>query len=260
MHRDLERNHFLYEAFIFSSIIFLVVFFSIISSGVGHALFYTLDLNFSEFILSSGSHGLASFFLFFTYLGNTEIIFVVECCAILIFLMYHRRRDIVLFMGSVFAGQVVSFLFKTITERPRPEGGFLPILGSDSFPSGHALMAMVFYGLVAYLFTRSVRSSGKRVIILVGAGLLIFLIGFSRVYLGVHWLSDIVAGWALGGVLLALFISIFERTKHVHEKSRLSHPHHRTAAHVQVLLGALLASLAFLIVYYYVSNPLPLLP
>lgn len=261
MYKDREGSgHLLYEALIFSSVIFVVVFFSILSSGFLHSAFYALDEGFSNLIGTIASASVAQFFLFFTYLGNAEIIFAVECCALLIFLVFHRRRDIVLFMGALFTGQIVSFLFKIIAERPRPTDGLLPILGSDSFPSGHALTAMVFYGLIAYLFTRSVKSRVWKTIIAASAATLIFLIGFSRIYLGVHWLSDVIAGWALGGVILSLFILLFERTKHVHEKSRVTHPGHEYVAFSQILLGALLASLTFFIVYFYVSNPLPLLP
>lgn len=261
MKRYLEdKGHFLYETLIFSSVIFLIVFFSILSSGFFHAAFHSFDSAFSGFIASGITAPIAKFFLFFTYLGNTEIIFSIECCVILIFLVFHHRRDLVLFMSSIFFGQILSFLFKVIAERPRPEDGMLPILGSDSFPSGHAIMAVVFYGLIAYLINRSIGSKFKRRIVTAVAIVLVFLIGFSRVYLGVHWLSDVVAGWALGGVVLSLFISIFERTKHIHEKSRVSHPGHTGIAYSQILLGALLASLTFFIVYFYVSHPLPLLP
>ena len=103
----------------------------------------------------------------------------------------------------------LSFFLKDIIKdficRPRPEGcsshGF-------SFPSGHACTTMCFYGIIIYLIHHYVRSDFWRNFFVIFFGLWIFLCGISRMWLGVHFLSDILAGWLLGFILVNLYIII----------------------------------------------------
>ena len=108
--------------------------------------------------------------------------------------------------------------------RPRPQyNGFFATEDSYSFPSGHALSAIVGYGMLAYVLvlvlpTRLLRSAAIIVCTLVALA-----IGFSRIYLGVHWFSDVMAGYALGFAWLLLAVSLIEdvrRTRSTHGKSQ----------------------------------------
>lgn len=92
---------------------------------------------------------------------------------------------------------------KELVGRPRPEylGAGTP-LATMSFPSGHAVFAIIFGGLLIYLVERSVPSRSARCALQVGIGALIVAIGASRVFLGVHWPSDVVGGYLLGGMAL----------------------------------------------------------
>ena len=94
-------------------------------------------------------------------------------------------------------------LIKDFICRPRPDGcghnGF-------GFPSGHACTTMCFYGIIIYLVHKYIRSNFWRNFLIIFFGLWIFLCGASRMWLGVHFLSDILAGWLLGFVLVNLYI------------------------------------------------------
>jgi membrane-associated phospholipid phosphatase len=79
-----------------------------------------------------------------------------------------------------------------------------------SFPSGHALVSLAVYGSIALLLARRISSPPWRVLVLGGAGLLVLAIGFSRLYLGVHFLSDVLAGFAAGTAWLALLYVALE--------------------------------------------------
>lgn len=100
-------------------------------------------------------------------------------------------------------------LLKQQLARARP-GNFYSGVESFSFPSGHATTATVLYGLVAVLLAAGLPRAG-RLMLYGGAALLIILIGFSRLYLGVHWFTDVVAGFALGLAGLLLLVRLFRR-------------------------------------------------
>jgi undecaprenyl-diphosphatase len=130
-------------------------------------------------------------------LGSTAAILALSVALALYFALRHRRR-LLPFAIAIF-GSLASFeLMKALVARPRPPAAIAlyrePLY---SFPSGHAAMAAAFYGFLAFSLAR--KNPRSRALIWLAAFLLAFLIGFSRVYLGVHYPSDVVAGWLLGG-------------------------------------------------------------
>jgi membrane protein DedA with SNARE-associated domain/membrane-associated phospholipid phosphatase len=101
----------------------------------------------------------------------------------------------------------LSPLIKLIVQRPRPELSPVIDVGGYAFPSGHATTSMIVFGSIAFVFTRRL-SWRTDVWIWTAAGTAAFLIGFSRVYLGVHWFTDVVGGWVLGLLWLALGVVV----------------------------------------------------
>jgi membrane-associated phospholipid phosphatase len=93
---------------------------------------------------------------------------------------------------------------------------------SLSFPSGHAMASMVVFGLLAYFFSLATTDRWLRRFAFVLSGALIVLIGFSRMYLGVHYLSDVIGGYLLGGVWLAFSIALIEDVRQHYRVSRMS--------------------------------------
>ena len=84
------------------------------------------------------------------------------------------------------------------------------IIDLHGFPSAHAFVALVFYGLVVYMLLDTLKNLEKRFYLVVGGSLLTLLIGFSRLYLGVHWFSDVLGGYALAAAWLSLLITAGE--------------------------------------------------
>jgi len=132
-----------------------------------------------------------------TFFGTKNFLFPATAL-VTVLLFWQKRRHRLVFPLTMLAAWFVMEGLKLLTARPRPD--FCPLLPETgfSFPSGHAFMGMLFFGFLAILLP-PVQRAGKRAIIL-----FIILLGFSRLYLGVHYPTDILAGWAGGLFFLSL--------------------------------------------------------
>ncbi len=124
------------------------------------------------------------------------------------------RREKLLLYGWLVAfigGGALDWALKTIFRRNRPSfpDPFIHVLGY-SFPSGHSMGSLIGYGMLAYVVAHSVRRRGIDLLVAACAGVLVLAIGFSRLYLGAHYLSDVLAGFAAGMVWLAANILALE--------------------------------------------------
>jgi len=116
---------------------------------------------------------------------------------------------------------ILGIVIKNIIQRPRPIGQSVEVFANlldKSFPSNHVLTYTVFFGLLYYLFSQFPKGGIFILFIRLVSLLLIFLIGFSRIYLGVHWFSDVVAGYTLGILFLhssiKIYSSLSKKNKH----------------------------------------------
>ena len=142
-----------------------------------------------------------------TYTANWQ--FITGVCLILLILPWTRRFPGLILSASPLFSTLLYKLIKEILQRPRPEEALHLIQqGGFSFPSGHAMTGLVFYGLVLYFFLSSIKNSSTRRVLLAVGVIYIFSIGFSRIYLGVHYPSDVLAGWCLGGLQLMLILRL----------------------------------------------------
>lgn len=134
-----------------------------------------------------------------TTLGGYPVL-VTLVTAIAGFLLVYRKFGPAIFMvAAIVSGTVVSHLLKIVYDRPRPDiVDHLVATHTASFPSGHATMSAVVYLTLATMIVRLVDDVAVRIYVILMAVLLTFMVGMSRIYLGVHWPSDVIAGWALG--------------------------------------------------------------
>ena len=133
----------------------------------------------------------------FTFLGSMAVSWTLTLA--LAAWLWSRRlsRDAMLLLGTMVAAEILNDLLKLAIRRPRPEPFFdTPLPGSYSFPSGHALFAICFYTTLCAIFCRLFPQ--YRIALQIAAGLLIAAIGLSRVYLGVHYPSDVLGGYLCG--------------------------------------------------------------
>jgi membrane-associated phospholipid phosphatase len=146
-----------------------------------------------------------------TTFGNFATLIVVVVIAVAVLWRRGERTD-ALFVAVAFLGaQVLSSGMKLGFRRERP---FFPdplaTESTFSFPSGHALVSLAVYGSIALVVARRLPRRRDRILLLAATGLLVLAIGFSRLYLGVHFLSDVLAGYAAGIAWLALLYVVIE--------------------------------------------------
>ena len=134
-------------------------------------------------------------------LGGVSLLGLVTVIAVG-FLVLDGKTHMALFAaGSVTGGMIVASLLKDIFQRPRPElVPHVAYAANSSFPSGHSMMSAVTYLTLAALLARSQERKRFKAFFLLLAALLTFMVGVSRVYLGVHWPTDVLAGWTAGAV------------------------------------------------------------
>lgn len=141
----------------------------------------------------------------FTALGGFTVLTLITVFAAVMLLIHGRRIQAAIFFAAVCAAQVLSEVVKAVIAHPRPD--IVPqfdLTYSSSFPSGHAMMAPVVYLTLAALVAAGDARRSSRAVLIGGAIALVAAIGVSRVYLGVHWPSDVLGGWALGGAIALL--------------------------------------------------------
>jgi undecaprenyl-diphosphatase len=132
---------------------------------------------------------------------------------VLLGLLAVRRQPLLIggWVAAVAGGGLLDVALKGMFHRTRPTWD-VPLLTARgwSFPSGHAMGSLVAYGMLAYLLVRDPKGRPPRMAIVAGAVALVLLIGLSRMYLGVHYFSDVVGGYAAGMVWLAACITGLE--------------------------------------------------
>jgi undecaprenyl-diphosphatase len=137
----------------------------------------------------------------FTALGGTTILVLIVLAAATYLLLLKKSHAAVFIVVAVGGGQLLSTLFKMGFDRPRPNlvphGAWVY---TASFPSGHAMVSAVTYLTLGALLARLHKPRALKAFFLGMAVLLTILVGLSRVYLGVHWPTDVAAGWAAGSV------------------------------------------------------------
>ena len=108
---------------------------------------------------------------------------------------------------------LTNFIVKNIIQRPRPIGHNLIDEAGYSLPSGHSMVSMAFYGYLIYLIYKKVKNKYIKISLIIFLSLLIISVGISRVYLGVHYTTDVICGYLLGISYLIIFITILKNIK-----------------------------------------------
>jgi membrane-associated phospholipid phosphatase len=157
-----------------------------------------LDTRLANWLHEHERPTLTEFFEAMTWLGNVPVLSVVTLVVALV-LARRQTSELQLLLLAVLGTQILTLGLKLGFQRERPF--FADPLATEStysFPSGHASVSLAVYGTVGFIVARHLRSIRARIAVLAAVTSLVLLIGFSRLYLGVHFLSDVIAGFSLG--------------------------------------------------------------
>lgn len=153
-------------------------------------------------IISFKSNSLTNIFKFITFFGSS--IPLISIC--IISFLFIKNKKIPMYISiNLIVTAIFNFLLKNIIRRNRPVGYRLVEETGFSFPSGHSMASMAFYGLIIYLVFKYVKNKYAKISLCTFLSILIVLIGISRIYLGVHYASDVFAGFMISLSYLTLF-------------------------------------------------------
>jgi membrane protein DedA with SNARE-associated domain len=169
-----------------------------------------IDMWFNQQIMHMWTPLMNKLIIFATLVASTTSL-LIFCIGLLAFLIYRKKwYTSMLMVSSLVGGWILAAAIKYLVHRPRPGNGLVDVAGY-SFPSGHATMAIIFFCFLVYSFKDDFEKRSSKVIFISVDILLFLFVGASRIYLNVHYFSDVVAGFALGLFWLTLLI-LFSRT------------------------------------------------
>lgn len=148
---------------------------------------------------------ITAFFKLFTHCGDWMV--MIPICIILIITLKNKNQKIAILLNLMIIF-VLNQLMKIVFNRARPSENMLIEASGYSFPSGHSMVSMAFYGFLIYLAYKNIENKLIRNLTCIGLTLLILIIGISRIYLGVHFASDVAGGFCVSIAYLMLFIGI----------------------------------------------------
>ena len=166
-----------------------------------------LDTRFAAWLHDHATSGWTTFFENVTRLGNIPVLAAVTAVAAILLWRRRLKAELELLLLAAVGAEILTVGLKLGFERERP---FFPdplaTESTYSFPSGHASVSLAVYGTIGYIAARHAATRRRQIAILAATTGLVLLIGFSRLYLGVHYLSDVIAGFSLGLAWVALCV------------------------------------------------------
>jgi undecaprenyl-diphosphatase len=178
---------------------------------ISYAPLVNTDAWFEGLLFSVRNPSLLKLFDLVTYLGNTAVVAGIGGLSVISLWFFKMRRSYAVGLAATLVGAAATgYMMKILVARARP-GGLIPtaIETSFSFPSGHALASAALYGFITFFLCKLYPE--KKTTVTVVAGVIILIIGFSRLYLGVHFPSDVIAGYLIGGLWLLVGIEVTKR-------------------------------------------------
>jgi membrane protein DedA with SNARE-associated domain len=231
----------------------LALFAGIVEDVLTTDTIVALDVRMANILPLFRTSALTNVFTWITLLGKSEVIVFFVAVSTALLWLWRKKYSILPLVTAAAGSAAFTSLSKLAFHRPRPE---LPVYveHSFSFPSGHATIAVAFYGFVAYLLVHFVRSWNLKINILFTSLVLILAIGFSRMYLGLHYLSDIWGGYLIGAMWLIIGISFSEWLRYKEKNIR---PASSVRGARPITLALVAAAVLFYAVFSIYFKPLP---
>lgn len=186
--------------------------FALIALSVSDHQIHRFDDNLIGWVQGMESPGMTKWMQVFTWIGSGRPVIIITIMFMIVLYIFLGHRRELLFLAAVIAGSAtLNTLLKLAFHRARPTIHRIVEANGYSFPSGHSMAAFSLYGGLAFLIWKHIPTATDRVMMIIVSTALILAIGMSRVYLGVHYPSDIAGGYFLSGSWLAICIWFYQR-------------------------------------------------
>jgi membrane-associated phospholipid phosphatase len=169
-----------------------------------------LDTAVREWLIERRAAGWTEAMKVASTIGSAWVLTPVAVVVALVLAVRGARADALLVALVTLGVLVLGPLLKLIIERPRPADDRLVLVNSWAYPSGHSLTSMAVVGVLTVLAVRHLRARLARVAAVVVGVALVAAVGISRIYLGVHWPTDVLAGWLMGAMWLAVWLILLD--------------------------------------------------
>ena len=172
---------------------------------------YTFKIDkFNVVVAENRTSGWTSFFKYFTHIGSFYTLAVLAVIGVVLLFFVFKQKRLSIVSGVCFACVCVSnYIIKRIVERPRPLNLMIIKETGFSFPSGHTMMSFAFFGLLIWITAMLIKNKPLKISLISIFSVLVLMISFSRIYLGVHYLTDILAGWFVTLTIILVFAIIY---------------------------------------------------
>lgn len=210
--RRLNKDRFFGLPFTLFGIVFLYVlflFFGIIQDIIASDLVVSADMRVANLLFVFRNAELVRVFTWITLLAKWQVIMSSAAILSVIFWLWKKKIYLLPLWITITGSEIFNYLGKLAFHRSRPDVA-LYIEDTFSFPSGHSTIAVAFYGFLVYMLFRQIKKWKYKINTLFFGIVLIFAVGLSRLYLGVHFLSDVWSGYLLGTLWLVIGITISE--------------------------------------------------
>jgi undecaprenyl-diphosphatase len=193
--------------------------FAWIAENVSHDRTEQFDQFVRMRIHEYASPGLTRAMIAISFVGGDGLT-IAAVVSLLLFLHFRWKRATLWLVVNILGALVLDLTLKYAFHRPRPAPFFVALPRTYSFPSGHALFSFCFYGMLAGLLMDRIKSRLEQILIWLAAAILVAAIGFSRVYLGVHYPSDVIAGYLTATLWVSTLIALDRMRSQKKKRSR----------------------------------------
>ena len=184
----------------------LLLFFIITALVVTNNIAW-FDDSIYNFLMGFRNDFLDAFFKTITHLGDTVVIMII----VVVMLIFLNKKNRIILGSTTILTVGLNQGIKHILRRPRPEHLRLIKQGGFSYPSGHSMIAICVYGIMIYLINKNVKNKKIKLTLTILLTILILAIGISRIYVGVHYPSDVLGGFSLSLVILILNLTFTDK-------------------------------------------------
>ncbi|MGO4108545.1 phosphatase PAP2 family protein [Paenibacillus sp. YAF4_2] len=203
------QNLVLFRSFIFTIVV--LIFFFWIAQLIKAQRIVAFDKHLSDAIQGLRSSGLTFWMKGFTNFGSGLYVSIIIVIFAVGLAVIGYRRELIFYLGVIGCSLLLNLSLKGIFHRARPDIHRIIDASGFSFPSGHSMSAFTLYGITIYFIWKHLKYGWLRIGVILAGIAIVLMIGISRIYLGVHYPSDVIGGYLVSAAWMSISIALYER-------------------------------------------------